>query len=73
MGQTAMQELIQRLKSIHSRHDDASLEVAIILAEQLLEKEYNQIVQAHVDGQPVDTATTLAARQYYKEIYGGSI
>jgi len=73
MGQTAMQELIQRLKSIHARHDDASLEIAIILGEQLLEKEYNQIVQAHVDGQPVDTSTTLAARQYYKEIYGGSI
>ncbi len=73
MGQTAMQELIQRLKSIHARHDDAGLEIAIILGEQLLEKEHNQIVQAHVDGQPVDTATTLAARQYYKEIYGGSI
>jgi hypothetical protein len=72
MEQTAMQELIHRVKAIHSRHDDAGLEIAIIIAEQLLEKEHRQIINAHVDGQPVDTSTTSKAKQYYYETYGGS-
>jgi hypothetical protein len=82
--QTAMQELIQRLKALHENHfGEVGLEISIEIASQLLEKEKEQIVNTWSQATSLDYEIGLLdasyilcqihnAEQYYNETYGGN-
>lgn len=63
---TAMQELIERLKYLSREHDDAGLRTAIQISEELLEKEKQQIQEAVKFGEGYFKTT---AEDYYNETY----
>jgi hypothetical protein len=66
---TAMQELIDELKLIEAY---PMLPLVLKMATELLEKEKEQIIQAHIDGFDhivVDFKKQEYAEQYYNETY----
>jgi hypothetical protein len=72
--QTAMQELIQRLKALYKNHfGEVGLEISIEIASQLLEKEKHQLMDARRNGSYKATekyGETRTNIQYYNETYG---
>jgi hypothetical protein len=70
--QTAMQELIQRLKALHENHfGEVGLEISIEIASQLLEKEKDQMIEFILNNRNITSQVTYKdAEQYYKETYG---
>jgi hypothetical protein len=69
--QTAMQELIQRLKALHENHfGEVGLEISIEIASQLLEKEKEQIEDAYWEGGIDVPMNGKRCQQYYNETYG---
>jgi hypothetical protein len=71
--QTAMQELIQRLKALYENHfGEVGLEISIEIASQLLEKEKDQMIESILNNRNITSQVTYKdAEQYYKETYGG--
>ena len=71
MKQTALQQLIawgdERLKAEPMK--TLSFAEAIDKAEELLEMEKEQIINAHIEGQPFATTISAKAEQYYNETY----
>jgi hypothetical protein len=80
--ETAMQELIRRLEAIQKIYpEDAVLNVSLIIAHQLLEKEKSDIVlayeramgsmflQSHIF--TTQSGYVHKAEHYYNETYGG--
>lgn len=47
---TALTELIERLITLNNKHDDAGLRAAIDIANQLITKEKNDIIDANYRG-----------------------
>ena len=70
--QTAMQELIQRLKALHENHfGEVGLEISIEIASQLLEKEKDQMIESILNNRNITSQVTYKdAEQYYNETYG---
>ena len=71
---TPMQELIEIIKK--RQEDDEAMpfmynDRIIALAESMLEKEYNEIIDAHIDGQCDDTEDNPfeKSEQYYNETF----
>jgi len=68
-NKTAMQELIERLKYLSIEHDDAGLRTSIQIAEELLQKEKQQIIYAREDGLYVAYNGTASDRSKTSETY----
>ena len=80
--QTAVDIAIQKCYQVivDSRNPDTTtkrggdyrigLRKAIDILEELKEMEKQQILDAHIDGQPFATCISQKAEQYYNEIYG---
>ena len=71
---TAMQEFIEMLKeardvSIDSEDITQTYTNAIRLAQSMLEKEKEQIIDAHIDGQSLVSCKDEYAEQYYNETF----
>ena len=68
---TPMQELIKELKDLQESLDPYGLHDAIELAESMLKKEKDEIIDAHIDGQCDDTDGTPfeKAEQYYNDTF----
>ena len=82
--QTAVDIAIQKCYQaiVDSRNPDTTtkrggdyrigLRKAIDILEELKEMEKQQILDAHIEGQPFATCISQKAEQYYNEIYGGN-
>lgn len=70
---TAMQELITHLEMLKSRVDLADIDSIIEYANSSLEKEKEQIIDAHINGQSDHhfslESRTLEAEQHYNQTY----
>ena len=73
---TPIQELIERLDVFYGNTKDIgnsteSIELAIKLAQSMLEKEWEEIIDAHIDGQCDDTDGTPfeKAELYYNDTF----
>jgi len=69
---TPIQELIETFEEMRSPIDSkVDVDFAISLMKSMLEKEWEEIIDAHIDGQCDDTAGTPFdnAEQYYNETF----
>jgi hypothetical protein len=66
---TPMQELIQTLKEMQESLDPYGLHEAIEMAESMLEKEKEQIMDAYWDGGQDIPSTQERCEQYYNETF----
>jgi hypothetical protein len=73
---TPIQELIERLDVFYGNTKDIgnsteSIELAIKLAQSMLEKEWEEIIDAHIDGQCdyTDGTPLEKAEQYYNDTF----
>jgi hypothetical protein len=67
--QTALKELIGRLKYLSIEHDDAGIRTAIDISTELLVKEREQIEEAYKEGQDGCIITPNDASNYYSQTF----
>lgn len=69
--QTAMHELIERLKILSTKYQNSGLLTAIEIGEQLLSKEREQIIKTWCDCElSIIDLKPKYGEQYYNETYG---
>ena len=73
--ETPIQELIEEIKEFRDGESSPSvihrLNIVLLMAESMLEKEWEEIIDAHMDGQCDDTDGTPfeKADQYYNDTF----
>lgn len=67
--QTAVEWLKDRLKKTYDKEGKLPLAYTLHLVEQAKQMEKQQIIDAHIEGQPFATCISHKAEQYYNETY----
>ena len=70
--QTAVEWLVEQIKQDQNQKALSKIEwIKVMSIAKEIEKE--QIINAHIEGQPFATTVSAKAEQYYNETYGQSI
>ena len=69
MAQTAVEFYHSKIKSIMGNWTPMMIEIFEETFEQVKQMEKNQIIEAHIDGQPIYSCQSEKAEKYYNETY----